>query len=145
MVPKPPIQPRGRRHERRLDSHHDRPHRYRRGEGRALAPDHLGFRWLRPLPEADRTADSRSHPRTPEVATRRLGTRSLHRRGLYCRVGVLPSAYEGVAALFEQGQEEEELGSVPSRWLPPECGSDPWWSPRVLRVPWWYPPRCTRR
>src|SRR5215211_4742369 len=173
MVPKPPVQPRGTRHDRRLDPHHDRPHRYRRGEGRALAPDHLGFRGLRPLPEADRTADSRGHPRTPRVATRRLGTRSPHRRGLYCRVGVLQSAYEGVAALFEQGQEEEgtrrvtrgivaawPLGhdgqpapllfafhrkDVPSRWLPPECGSDPWWSPRVLRVPGWYPPQCTRR
>jgi hypothetical protein len=27
-------------------------------------------------------------------------------------VGVLQSAYEGVAALFEQGQEEEGLGRV---------------------------------
>src|SRR5215211_245879 len=110
MVPKLPVQPRGTRHDRRLDSHHDRPHRYRRGVGRALAPDHLGFRRLRPLPEADRTADSRGHPRTPWVATRRLGPRSLHRRGLYRREGVLQSAYEGVAVLFEQGQEEEGLG-----------------------------------
>src|SRR5215218_2939987 len=112
MVPKPPVQPRGTRHDRGLDPHHDRPHRYRRGEGRALAPDHLGFRGLRPLPEADRTADSCGHPRTPRVATRRLGTRSPHRRGLYCRVGVLQSAYEGVAAPFEQAQEEEGLGRV---------------------------------
>src|SRR5215217_2949874 len=72
MVPKPPVQPRGTRHDRRLDSHHDRPHRFRRGESRALAPDHLGFRGLRPLPEADRKADSRGHPRTPRVATRRF-------------------------------------------------------------------------
>src|SRR5215211_5319064 len=87
----------------------DRPHRYRRGEGRALAPDHLGLRGLRPLPEADRTADSRGHPRTPRVAIRRLGPRSLHRRGLYRRVGVLQAPYEGVAAHFEQGQEVEGL------------------------------------
>src|SRR5215211_6286424 len=90
----------------------DRPHRYRRGEGRALAPDHLGLRGLRPLPEADRTADSRGHPRTPRIATRRLGTRSLHRRSLYRRVGVLQSACEGVAALCEQGQEVEGLGRI---------------------------------
>jgi hypothetical protein len=87
--------------------------------------------------------------------------------------GVLQSAYEGVAALFEQGQEEERTGrvargivaawplghdgqpapllfafhrkDVPSRWLPPEYGSYPWWSPRVPRVPGWYPPQFTRR
>jgi hypothetical protein len=41
-----------------------------------------------------------------------LGTRSLHRRGLYRRVGILHAAYEGVAALFEQGQEEEGLGRI---------------------------------
>jgi hypothetical protein len=49
--------------------------------GRALAPDHLGFRGLRPLPEADPPADSGDHPRTPWVATRRLGAPGLHRRG----------------------------------------------------------------
>src|SRR5215217_3810281 len=73
MVPQPPSQPRGTRHYGGLDSHHDRPHRHRRGEGRALAPDHLHFRGLRPLPEADPPADSGGHPRTPWVATYRQG------------------------------------------------------------------------
>jgi hypothetical protein len=51
---------------------------------RALAPDHLGIRGLRPLPEADRMADSGGHPRF-QVATRRLGAPGLHRHGLlYC-------------------------------------------------------------
>src|SRR5215213_6525371 len=67
MVPQPPSQPRGTRHGCRLDSHHDRPHRHRRGEGRALAPDHLDSWRIRPLPGAHREADSGGHPR-PQVA-----------------------------------------------------------------------------
>src|SRR3712207_1755475 len=76
MVPQPPGQPRGTRHDRRLHSYHDRPHRDRAGEGQALAPDHLGFRGLRPLPKSDRTADSRGHSRTPPILMSRATRRS---------------------------------------------------------------------
>jgi deazaflavin-dependent oxidoreductase (nitroreductase family) len=52
-------------------------------EERTLASDHLGFRGLRPLPGADRTADSGDHPRTQDssagagrVSENRASTRS---------------------------------------------------------------------
>src|SRR5688500_6338499 len=61
----------------------------------------------------------------------------------------LPPVHLGVSESWEQGANWGALFAFhreesPSRWLPPGCGSDPWWLPRVLRVPGWYPLRCTR-